>query len=175
MPAAQHSVGSALSLDPTYAVAFCGSLLPRKTLYDRRIADLSRKRLMTAFDPSAFGFRMLQGFEFPGGVAVYEYANHASVDGKADFLRINAYLGKDGDYVTIWRGLLEPLFAESSLGFVQIPDGFDFHESFTEELFKGWIDTAEAANHILEALRLGNTPPQVLGTGPDGKLQCDVL
>jgi hypothetical protein len=60
---------------------------------------------MTAFDPTAIGFVRLRNFEFPGGVAVYEYANHRLVDGKSDFLRINAYLSKDGDFVTIWRGL----------------------------------------------------------------------
>ena len=128
---------------------------------------------MSTFDPSAFNFVRLRDFEFPGGVSAYEYANHALVDGKADFLRVNAYLSKDGDFVTIWRGLLEPLFAESHLGFVEVPDDFDFRESFTEELFKGWIDSAETAGHIIKALRLDSVPPQVLGTGVDGKLQCD--
>jgi hypothetical protein len=130
---------------------------------------------MTPFDPTAFGFVRLREFEFRGGAAVYEFANHALVDGKADFLRINAYLSMDGEYVTVWRGLLEPLFAETSLGFVQAPDDLDFRESYTEELFKGWIGTAESARHILQALRLRNTPPQVLRTGPEGKLQCDAL
>lgn len=128
---------------------------------------------MTTFDPTAFNFVRLRDFEFPGGVAVYEYANHTLVDGKANFLRINAYLSRDSDFVTMWRGLLEPLFAESHLGFVVVPDGFDFRESYTEELFKGWIDTAETAGHIIRALRLDSAPPQVLGTGVDGKLQCD--
>jgi hypothetical protein len=107
-------------------------------------------------------------------VPVYEYANHTLVDGKAHFLRINAYLSRDGDFVTIWRGLLEPLFAEIHLGFVKVPDGLDFRERYTEELFKGWIDSAEPARHIIQALRLDSTPPQVLSTGADGKLQCDL-
>jgi len=127
---------------------------------------------MTPFDPSAFNFMRLRDFEFPGGVSVYEYANHTLVDGKADFLRIHAYLSRDGDFVTIWRGLLEPLFAESHLGFVEVPDGFDFRERFAEELFKGWIDSAETARHIFRALRLDSAPLQVLSTGVDGKLQC---
>lgn len=98
---------------------------------------------MTAFDPSALNFVRLRDFEFPGGVSVYEHGNHTLVDGRADFLRINAYLSRDGDFVTVWRGLLEPLVTESRLGFVDVPDDFDFRESYTEELFKGWIDSAE--------------------------------
>ena len=130
---------------------------------------------MTQFEPSAFNFVRLQDFGLPGGVSVYEYANHAVVDGKADFLRINTYLSRDGDFVTIWRGLLEPLFVESRLGFVHLPEDFDFRESYTEELFKGWIDLAETVRHIVKALRLDGAPPQVLSTGRDGKLQCDLI
>ena len=129
---------------------------------------------MTKFDPSALGFVRLRDFEFPGGVSVYEYANHTLVDGKPDFLRINAYLSMDGDFVTIWRGLLEPLFVEANLGFVDVPEDFDFRQSYTEELFKGWIETAKTAQHVLQALRLDREPPQVLSTGADGKLQCEL-
>jgi hypothetical protein len=130
---------------------------------------------MTTFDPSVFDFVRLQDFEFPGGVAVYEYANHALVDGKPDFLRINAYLSRDGDFCTIWRGLLEPLFVESRLGFVDLPEDFDFRRSYTEELFRGWIDSEEAARHVIKALRLDSKPPQVLSTGAGGQLQCDLV
>jgi len=130
---------------------------------------------MAKFDPIAFNFVRLQDFAFPGGVSVHEYANHPRVDGKADFLRINAYLSLDGDFVTVWRGLLEPLFTESHLGFVDIPEEFDFRESYTEELFRGWIDSTAAAQHIVKALRLDGTPPHVLSTGIDGKLQCDLI
>ncbi len=115
---------------------------------------------MTKFDPSAFGFVRLRDFEFPGGVSVYELANHTLVDGRADYLRINAYLSRDGDFVTIWRGLLEPLFVESHLGSIDVPNDFDLRESYTEELFKGWIDSAETARHIVKALRLDGAPPR---------------
>ena len=106
---------------------------------------------------------------------MYEYANNAVVDGSPDFLRINAYLSKDGDFVTVWRGLLEPLFAESRLGFVDLPDDFEFHENFTEELFRGYIESQEAARHVIKALRLDATPVQVLSTGTDGKLRYDPI
>jgi hypothetical protein len=130
---------------------------------------------MSTFDPAAAKFVRLEGFEFPGGVAVYEYVNHAAVDGRPSFLRINAYLSKDGDFVTIWRGLLEPLFAESKLGFVDVPGDFDLGETYNEELFRGYIDSVESGSHIIKALRLDAIPPQTLGTGTDGKLRCDAL
>jgi hypothetical protein len=130
---------------------------------------------MSPFDPTASGFVRLRSFEFPGGVAVYEYANDAIVDGNPDFLRINAYLSQDGDFVTVWRGLLEPLFAESRLGFVNLPVDFDFHRNYREELFRGYIESQEAAGHVIKALRVDSAPPQVLSTGTDGKLRCDVV
>ena len=91
-------------------------------------------------------------------MTVYEHANQAVVDGNPAFLRINAYLSKDGDFVTVWRGLLEPLFAEAHLGFADLPDDFDFHENYTEELFRGYIESREAAQHIIKALRLDAAP-----------------
>jgi hypothetical protein len=130
---------------------------------------------MVCFDPTSFNFVKLRDFEFPGKVAVYEYANHPAVDGNEDFARINAYLSKDGEYVTVWRGLLEPLFVESRLGFVALPDEFDFDGSYREDLFRGYIESPEAATHILKALRLDDVPPQVLSAGADGKLQCDPI
>jgi hypothetical protein len=130
---------------------------------------------MNSWDPSASGFVRLRSFEFPGGVAVYEFANDAVVEGDPDFRRINAYLSKDGDFVTVWRGLLEPLFAESHLGFVDLPDDFEFHENYTEELFRGYIESQEAARHVLKALRLDAVAPQVLSSGTDGKLRCDLI
>lgn len=59
------------------------------------------------FDPREWNFIKLEDFEIPGGVEVYEYKNHLAVNGKADFLRLNLFLTRDKDFVTIWFGLLE--------------------------------------------------------------------
>lgn len=59
---------------------------------------------MTSFDPTQFGFVQLRDFQTGGTVPTFEYQNHPAVDGTADFLRLNLYLTKDGDYVTIWHG-----------------------------------------------------------------------
>jgi len=72
---------------------------------------------MEPFNPIRFGFVLLRDFEFPGGAGmqVYEFVNHPAVDGRPDFLRLNLYLTRDGNYVTIWFGLLEPIFTEAKL------------------------------------------------------------
>ena len=104
--------------------------------YERRISSTMNEITPETFDPSCWNFRKLKDFEYPGGVLVYEYDNHPVVDGAPDFLRLNLYLSKDGDYVTIWFGLLDPLFAELRLGPVQTPANFSFEE-YDEVLFRG--------------------------------------
>jgi hypothetical protein len=114
-------------------------------------------------------------------VSVYELQNHPIVDGRKDFLRLNVYLTKDHNYVTIWKGLLDLLgteaeFESGQMASVKLPDDFDFH-SYNEDLFRGYIDSTETAKHILKALRIGgdHTPslPQALSAGHDRKLRCD--
>jgi len=134
---------------------------------------------MSAFDPKKFDFVKLKNFTYPGGVSVYEYKNHATVDGVPNFLRLNLYLSKDGDFVTIWFGLIEPLFTEARLKSVKIPSCFDLGEQYTEGLFRGYIDSQEGATYILKALRVGTpkgyTRPQILSANADNKLECNFI
>jgi hypothetical protein len=136
---------------------------------------------LSPFDPTEFNFILLRDHHIPGDVSVYELQNHQIVDGKEDFLRLNIYLTRDRNYVTIWNGLLDPLvtgaeFESGKMASVKLPDDFDFN-SYNEDLFRGYIDSAETAKHIFKALRIGGdhtrSPPQVLTTGPDRKLRCD--
>ena len=134
---------------------------------------------MGTFDPTSSHFIKLQNFEFPGGISVYEYNNHPQVNGEPDFVRLNLYLSKDGEFVTIWFGLLEPIFTESKLESVGKPADFDFRDAYVEELFKGYIDTQEVGAHILKALRVDSSrsyaAPQMLSADSDNQLRCDVL
>jgi hypothetical protein len=140
---------------------------------------------MKLFDPTRFNFVLLTDFEILGGVAVYEYRNHNIVDGRRDFLRLNLYLTKDGSYVTIWHGLLEPLGVEAELregrlAGVERPADFDFLAAYNQDLFRGYIDCADAAICIFEALRIGSDSghypaPQLLHARADNKLRCDML
>ena len=133
---------------------------------------------MKTFDPTKFNFVLLEDFRIPDDVSVYEFKNHSTVDGKRDFLRLNLYLTVDSKYVTIWFGLLEPMFAEIELASAAKPDDFDF-SSYNEELFKGYVDSDEAAGCIFKALRVGEShryaQPQVLSQGADNKLRCDLI
>lgn len=135
--------------------------------------------VMKWFDPTQFGFVRLKGFQFPGGVRVYEYGNHRAVDGVPDFLRLNVYLSKDGSYVAIWHGLLEPVAAEARLASVRMPQDFDLHSQYDEVLFKGDIDSAKTASHVLKAIRVGQTGhysrPQTLSVTAGSKLRCDFV
>jgi hypothetical protein len=140
---------------------------------------------MTLFDPTQFNFVLLRNFELPGRVAVYEYRNHEVVDGSRDFLRLNLYLSKDGDYVTIWHGLLEPIATEAEfrtgrLARLERPADFDFLAAYNQDLFRGYIDSADAALWIFKALRVGTDSahyalPQLLHAGADSRLRCDVM
>jgi hypothetical protein len=135
------------------------------------------------FDPIRFGFVLLRDFQFPGGIGVYEYVNHPAVDGTHDFLRLNLYLSKDGSYVTIWHGLLEPIVAEAKLhelANVEMLAGLDAFSSYCETLFRGHIDSVEAAAHIFKALRVEQSAeryalPQALSASTDGKFRCDLM
>jgi hypothetical protein len=136
------------------------------------------------FDPTPFGFVLLRDFQIADSVRVYEYKNHPAVDGTKDFLRLNLYLTMDDTYVTIWYGLLEPLFAETEfakgrLASVTKPADMDFMHAYNEDLFRGDIDSAETAKHIFKALRVGKhgryAVPQMLTGGKDNTLTCDLM
>ncbi len=138
---------------------------------------------MTSFDPTQFGFVRLRDFQVAGSVPAYEYKNHPAVDGTKDFLRLNLYLTRDGNYVTIWHGLLEPLFAEiefteGRLASVARPADMDLGRTYNEDLFRGHIDSTETAEHIFKALRIGVDRryafPEVL-SGKDNKLACGAM
>ena len=139
---------------------------------------------MTAFDPTHFNFTRLRDFKIAGDVPVYEYNNHPAVDGMKDFLRLNVYLAMDGNYVTIWHGLLEPMFTEAEcsegrLASVEKPVEIDFFNLYNEDLFRGYIDSDEDARCIVKALRIGENGryalPQVLSRGANNKLRCDLM
>jgi hypothetical protein len=135
------------------------------------------------FDPTQFGFVELRDFRIADSVSVFEYKNHPAVDGRKDFLRLNLYLTQDGTYVTIWHGLLEPLFvevefAEGRLASVVRPTNMNFIDSYNEDLFRGDIDSSETAEHIFKALRVGAggryALPSML-SGRDNVLRCELM
>ncbi len=131
-------------------------------------------QIMQPFDPETAGFIRLRNFQIPGGVDVYEFRNHPVVDGKVDVLRINIYLSKDGSFVTIWNGLVEPVLAEGQFDIPELPS---FQDMYCETLFRGYIEWNEDALVILKSLRIDSgrqSVPQLLAGAPSD-LRCDVL
>ena len=112
----------------------------------------------------------------PGSIPVYEFRNHACVNGTLDVLRLNTYLSMDGDFVCIWHGLLDPMLTE---GQFQLPEelaGFDFAGAYTIDLFRGRLASNDVAHHVLKSLEIEHAKyaPQVLAGAPD-MIRCERL
>ena len=122
------------------------------------------------FDPLHHGFVLLPKHQPPGDVKFYESRNHACVDGTHDYRRLNGYLSQDGEFFTIWFGLLEPIFLESWFqeAGIALPE-------YNEDLFRGHIESEEQARHILKALRPNLWHPQILRSDPTHRIVCETL
>ena len=72
----------------------------------------------------------------------------------------------------------EAEFDSGRMASVKLPDDFDFR-SYSEDLFRGYIDSHETARHIFNALRIGSDRtypyplPQALTIDANGNLRCD--
>jgi hypothetical protein len=128
---------------------------------------------MNKFDPTAAGFMLLPDFTMADTLSFFEYRCHAVVDGKADVMRLNVYLTQDGDFVTIWFGLIEPFMAE---GLFEPPiTDLDFQSMYQQPLFRGYIANQSEASVILNSLRLNTYgAPQVL-LGAPHDIRCGQL
>lgn len=124
------------------------------------------------FDPRQHGF-MEMDFTFPAEVAVFEYELEGIDQAKHDMMRLNAYLSRDGDFVTVWWGLLDATMTEMKLDYND-PD-FRFKEQYEEPLFRGYIADDDVGSVILKALRLDGRLPNILSMTEDGKLECHTL
>ena len=82
---------------------------------------------MAPFEPERFGFLRID--YAPSGLAFYEYRCHDAVDGRTDFLRLNIYLSRDGDFTCISSGLIEPFMSELMFELPPRWVAFDAHAS----------------------------------------------
>lgn len=128
---------------------------------------------MTSFDPTQHGFKKLD-HEFEGGLALYELILDGIDQSAHDQMRINVYLTQDGEYVTIWSGLIDSYMIELNLR-AYVPDDFSFKEQYDRDLFRGYIEDDEAGAIILKALRVEKQSPNVLTISDEGKLECHAL
>lgn len=125
------------------------------------------------FDPTTHGFLKLD-FTFPNAVAVFERKLEGIDQSAHDQMRLNCYLSQDGDFVTVWDGLIDAHMTGMSLGFGDDPT-FDFSEQYEETLFRGYIANDDEGTVILKALRLEQRTPNVLVVPENGRLECRLL
>ena len=125
------------------------------------------------FTPTNHGFLKLD-FMFPSGVQVYEHACDGIDQTSHDKMRLNTYLSQDGEFVTVWWGLIDAHMTQLSLGFDGEPD-FRFSEQYQEDLFRGYIPDDTTGTVILRALRFDRRTPNILSVTKDGKLECNAL
>ena len=136
--------------------------------------------LLPPFDPRDQGFVKLEQFQFPGEVQVFELRNHACVDGTHDNLRLNYYLSKDHDFVTVWWGLLDPFIAEEPFHELLTKHELSLASMYNEPLFRGTLATNTDAAVILRATGVvpiekpASRRPQVL-MGAPSDLRCEDL
>lgn len=130
---------------------------------------------MAQFKPERFGFVRID--YSPSAVAFYEYRCHDAVNGRADYMRLNIYLSRDGDFTCISNGLIEPKMTELMFELPAAKQALNFNECYCEQLFRGYIETDGEAEVILRALRLdklAKSLPQVLRGAPHD-LRCEMI
>lgn len=113
------------------------------------------------FRPEGFGFFLHQEELYPPEVQFYEL-DHPSIDKSItkDWKRLNYFMSRDNDYVTIWYGPLDIILASMAY---EEEFGFELTmEQHVEYRFKGYIRTNEEAKVIFNALRI-EAFPQYLG------------
>ena len=130
---------------------------------------------MKNFDPEKHGFQRI--VDYAPGVTMFEYKNHPAVDGKIDIYRLNLYLSRDGAFVCVWNGLLEPTMTESMFELDVPAEQLRFKDIYFEQLFRGYIETEAEATLIFRALRIeraSRTLPQKLQGAPHD-LRCEAM
>lgn len=131
---------------------------------------MSEDRTKALFDPINHGFFVLEGHQPPWKVRYSEFQNRPCVNGTHDYHRLNLYLTQDGEFVTVWFGSLDPMAIET-LFLNNGVESVDYDEPF----FRGYIESREQAEHILQALRPMAGGPQLLKIDPNKGLICEML
>lgn len=90
---------------------------------------------------------------------------------RRDPLRLNVYLTRDGDFTTIWYGLIDPIIAEAKLS-MDDDRGMDLAQLYETILFRGDIGDDIFGASILEAVLVTRMIPAVLRMSDEHGLEC---
>jgi len=93
-----------------------------------------------------------------------------TMDGR-DPLRLNVYLTRDGEFTTIWYGLIDALIAEARLGIGEDRD-LDLAQLYETILFRGDIGDDSFGAGVLKAIRVTRMAPAVLRISDEHGLEC---
>jgi len=132
-----------------------------------------RNLAFEGFDPREFGY-VLSNYCYPKGVHYFERGISFLDVKQHDLYRINFYISKDGNYIRIWNGLLEPFLAvQEDLDRLGIK--MDAMLQYNTMLFNGRIKNNEDARVVLRCIEDYHlqTPSQLLVS--DTNFECQLL
>ncbi len=125
------------------------------------MSDITTPVEIAPFRPEAFGFFLRRDWNI-NDIQFFE-KEHSSIDKsvQGDWLRINLFLSRSGDFICIWYGVIDPAMADFAY---EERHGFTWSEgNMDESLFRGYIKNKEEAEIILRAIRIEVYGPQYLG------------
>lgn len=122
------------------------------------------------FEPERHSFRKLD-LSGPGGMQWFELRYPDLIMKGRDPLRLNVYLTRDGDFTTIWYGLIDPLIAEARLG-MDDDQGIDLAQLYETILFRGDIGDDSFGASVIEAIRVTRMAPAILRMSDEHGLMC---
>ena len=132
--------------------------------------------MTSTFQPEDFNFAKLDLQN--GSLCFYEYKSGSFCNGKVDPHRLNVYLTQDREFVTVWDGFFDPSFIGQEFLDLIARSGFsdfDFGEQYNTPLFRGFIETKEQAEIVLNALRIDKFRPSVLKIDEENHINCESL
>lgn len=125
------------------------------------------------FQPEDFGFKKLELQN--GSLCFYEYASGDFCNGKLNAHRINVYLSKDHNFVTVWHGLFDPACIDQKFhDLLEQSDfkDFDFSTQYNTPLLRAHIESSQAATIILKSLHYEQQIPSMLIIDAHNKITC---
>ena len=135
--------------------------------------DKSRRGTSPPFKPEQHSFRKLD-LDGPGGIQWFELHHPGLFMDGRDVLRLNVYLTRDGDFTTIWYGLIDPLIAEAKLGIDGDRD-LDLAQLYETILFRGDIENDAFGARVLKAVRVTRMAPAIIRMSDENGLECLAL
>jgi hypothetical protein len=114
------------------------------------------------FNPLDIGFFLRADSLYPPDIEYYEL-DHPNIDKslQKDWKRMNVFLSKDGDFVTIWTG---PVDIGIASGVYEEQYGFELKvEQHIENYFRGYIRNKMEGEIIWNAINLKGFRPYYLG------------